>query len=376
MAKKRGSGEGNIRKMRSGNWSGKIMDGYRDDGKRRIISFSAPTRSEVLDKIREYKEQKEATGAEGEGMKSEIPSFYDFSAQWYSSYRNQVEASTYSSYYYTLKVLNGYFGETPIDQVKTTAINQCMNDLQERGYSKSMTSKCRAMLIQIFDMAEADDIVEKNYARRAFTSAKKRKLGEETVQKKDSFTVDEFSMLMKCLPESLIGYSIRLLLVTGIRVQELLALTPEDFSKAGASVRISKAVKMVNGYPILGVTKSRSSERVIPIPMEYRYIPQWLIENGGQVYIWCNARRTNLLYDTGRFRRKYYATIKAIPAVRKLSPHCCRHTYVSLLQGQGVAMETIAKLTGHSDIATTGNYLHISTETLQQAVNALGQITQ
>lgn len=374
MAKKRGSGEGNIRKLRSGNWSGQIMDGYRNDGKRRIISFSAPTRSKVLDKIREYKEQKEkSSGAESEA-KIEVPSFHDFASRWYASYRNQVEASTYSSYYYTLKVLNQYFASMPIDQVKTTAINQCMNDLQERGYSTSLISKCRAMLTQIFDVAEADDIVEKNYARRAFTSAKKRKLGDEKVQKKDAFSPEEFSVLMKCLPENLIGYSIRLLLVTGIRVQELLALTPEDFSKNGDSVRICKAVKIVNGYPILGVTKSRSSERVVPIPKEYRYISQWLQENGGQVYLWCDVRRTNLLYDTGYFRRKYYLTIEAIPAVRRLSPHCCRHTYVSLLQSQGVAMETIARLTGHSDITTTGNYLHISADTLQKAVALLGDI--
>ena len=374
MAKKRGSGEGNIRKMRSGNWSGQIMDGYRDDGKRRIISFSAPTRSEVLDKIREYQEHKELPDLDSAKEQKVVPLFQDFAAQWYASYRNQVEASTYSGYYYTLKILNQYFASLPIDQVKTTAINQFMNDLREHGYSTSLISKCRAMLIQIFDMAEADDIVEKNYARRAFTSAKKRKLGDKKVQKKDAFSPEEFSILMKCLPESLTGYSIRLLLVTGIRVQELLALTPEDFSKSGDSVRICKAVKMVNGYPILGVTKSRSSERVVPIPQEYRYISQWLMENGGQVYLWCDVRRTNLLYDTGYFRRKYYSTIESIPAVRKLSPHCCRHTYVSLLQGQGVAMETIAKLTGHSDIATTGNYLHISEDTLQKAVSSLEEI--
>lgn len=371
---KRGSGEGNIRKLRSGNWSGQIMDGYRDDGKRRIVSFSAATRGEVLDKIRAYKELKTASGEEIDEEKKETPSFHDFAAKWYVSYRSQVEASTYSGYYYTLKILDQYFGTTPIDQVKTTAINQCMNDLQTQGYSVSMVSKCRAMLIQIFDMAEADDLVDKNYARRAFASTKKRKLGDEKTQKKDAFTPEEFSTLMKCLPENLIGYSIRLLLVTGIRVQELIALTPGDFSENGDSVRICKAVKMVNGHPILGVTKSRSSERIVPIPNEYRYISQWLMEHGGQVYLWCDVRRENLLFDTGYFRRQYYTTIKTIPAVRRLSPHCCRHTYVSLLQSQGVPMETIARLTGHSNIATTGNYLHISTDTLQKAADLLGHI--
>ncbi len=34
-------------------------------------------------------------------------------------------------------------------------------------------------------------------------------------------------------------------------------------------------------------------------------------------------------------RRAYYRTLEKIPGVRRLSPHCCRHTYVTLLQRQG-----------------------------------------
>ena len=59
------------------------------------------------------------------------------------------------------------------------------------------------------------------------------------------------------------------------------------------------------------------------------------------------------------------------PDVRCLSPHCCRHTYVTLLQSQGVPLETISCLVGHSNIKTTDNYLHISQDTLARAVVSL-----
>ena len=49
---KRSSGEGSVRKLKSGNWHGEVMDGYDDNGKKVIISFSAETRAEVLDLIR------------------------------------------------------------------------------------------------------------------------------------------------------------------------------------------------------------------------------------------------------------------------------------------------------------------------------------
>ena len=71
------------------------------------------------------------------------------------------------------------------------------------------------------------------------------------------------------------------------------------------------------------------------------------------------------------FRRRFYTALKNVGQVRKLSPHCCRHTYVTMLQANGVPMETIAALTGHSDIKTTEGYLHQSADTLAKAVEVL-----
>lgn len=365
---KRGYGEGSIRKLPSGSWRCQIMAGYKDNGKRNIVSLTAPTRNELLDKIREFKEVKENPPAK---PKNTAPLFCDFADDWYLSYRNQVQASTYANYYYTLAILKKAFGKMPLDQIKTSSINTFINQLQQQGYSNSVIRKCRAMLIQIFDVAESDDLIEKNYARRAFANRQKRTLDQEEVQTKDAFTLEEFQILMKLLPEDRIGYSIRLMLVAGLRLQELIALTPQDLAADGSWVNVNKAVKMVNGYPIMGVTKSRSSVRVIPIAPCYRYIVVWLRENCGQVYLWCNPRRENLLCDVDYVRRRYYKAVEHIPAVRRLSPHCCRHTFVTLLQSQGVPMETIAKLTGHTDIQTTGIYLHISKNTLEKAVGSL-----
>lgn len=47
---------------------------------------------------------------------------------------------------------------------------------------------------------------------------------------------------------------------------------------------------------------------------------------------------------------------------------------MTLLQSQGVPMETIARLTGHTDIKTTDHYLHISDDSLAGAVAALESI--
>ncbi len=367
MSGKRAKGEGSVHRLPSGNWQSQIMDGYTDEGKRHIVSFTAPSRAEALARLREYLLNKpENTGKTATG----VTLFAEYAQRWYEAYRSQVEESTWCNYRYTLKLLNKAFGQLRLTDIKTVQVNQFINELESQGYSASQISKCRSLLIQILDVAEADDLVVKNYARRAFRTTKQLSKSQRA-HEKDSFTPQEVEILLADLPNNLLGNSIRLMLVTGLRLQELLALTPRDIAEDGSWVQVNKAVKMVDGIPKLGDPKSHTSRRVVPIAPKYREISCWLRENGGQAFLWCAPRQENLLYSTGTVRRKYYRLLEKHPNVRRLSPHCCRHTYVTLLQRQGVPMETIARLTGHTDIKTTGNYLHISDDTLASAVTAL-----
>ena len=243
MSGKRGKGEGSVRRLPSGSWQSQVMDGYTDEGKRHVVSFTAPTRAEALDKMRAYLLNKDMNPPD---EPSKTPLFADYAQNWYIAYRTQVEESTYSNYRYTLNILNKAFGSLPLCDIKVTQVNRFVNNLAAKGYSASQISKCRSMLIQILDVAEADDLVIKNYARRAFRTTKQLSK-EKTTHAKDSFSVEETERLLSDLPNNLLGNSIRLMLVSGLRLQELLALTPNDIASDGSWVRVDKAVKMVNG---------------------------------------------------------------------------------------------------------------------------------
>ena len=112
------------------------------------------------------------------------------------------------------------------------------------------------------------------------------------------------------------------------------------------------------------------SRREVPIPLAYRSLALWLRANGGRAFLWTSSR-DDLLVSVSTFRHKYYKAVEKVPGVRRLSPHSCRHTYVSALERCHVPMEMIARLTGHSDIRTTDRYLHIDDRTLQDAVAML-----
>ena len=289
---------------------------------------------------------------------------------WYKDYRSQVQPSTYYSYQYTLQIIKKWLGDAPMKDILPIHINMFMTELLESGYGLSQIRKCRTMLIQLFDAAEDNMLLSGNPARRAKIIRDVDRTLSQPRYEKDAFSEDEIEILRHDLPNDLLGNSIRLLLDTGLRVQELIALAPEDIAEDGSSVSVNKAIKMVGDIPHLGLPKSKHSVRTVPIPEESRACAIFLKKHGGQTLIWSLPGR-NPYYSVRCFRRRYCNALKNLDGVRCLSPHCCRHTYVTRLQANGVPLELIALLVGHSDITTTDTYAHTSMQTLANAVSSL-----
>lgn len=375
MAKKKQNGAGTVKKLPSGTWRGQLMDGYHPDGRKKIINFTAPTKGEVQSMIRNYwftrDELHVHTPIDEPTM--EGTSFSEWADIWYADYQTQVQPSTYCNYQYTLKVLKNYFGTRTMEEIKPMDVNKFNDFMVNSSMSKSYISKCRSMLIQIFDAAEVNEIIFSNPARKSKTVRIFPTLEENTSSKKDAFTDDEQELLQKYLPDNMTGHTIRLMLGTGTRSQEILALMPSDIAEDGSSISITKAIKTVNGGPTLGPPKSKKGKRLIPVPEDYRKDAIYLREHSGKPYVW-TSKRENGLFDIGSFRRRYYTAIKKIPGVRPLSPHCCRHTYISNLEKKGVPMEQIARLAGHSRISTTDGYVHADLKTLSNAVSVLNAV--
>lgn len=365
MARKRSSGEGSVRKLRSGNWHGEIMDGYDDNGKRIIVSFSASTRAEVLDLIRDYRNIKDANVCIDKKL-----TLAEWSETWYADYASQVQASTYANYHYTLNIIKERLGQKAVPDILPLDINRFQDKLVKDGYSMSQIRKCRTMLIQIFDAADENGLIMRNPARKAKILRDRDGTLSAPRRVKDAFTDHELELLDAELNDDLMGHSIRLMLNTGLRTQEIIALAPSDIAEDGSVVTVNHAVKTVGGKPMLGVTKSKTSKRTIPVPESARKSAIYLREHGGKALIWSLPGK-NPVYNVGSFRRRYYYAIGQIEGVRKLSPHCCRHTYVTRLQAKGVPIELIAQLAGHSGVDVTIGYTHTSIETLSNAISVL-----
>jgi integrase len=365
MAAKRSNGEGSIIQLTSGNWRAQIMSGYTDDGKRKIHYFSGKTKKEVIAKVREFNNKV----AQGLDMNQDY-TFAEWADEWYESYRAQVKPSTYCGYKYTMKILKKHMGRSNLKDILPMHIGKVLAKIASEGYSKSQITKCRAMLIQIFDAAEHNMLTMHNPARKAKPLKTIDNYGFTAKAEREAFSPEEINLLFDQLPCDLIGHSIRLLILTGLRIQELLILSKDDITPDGSVIDINKAVMTVDGKAMLGPPKSKRSVRKVPVPLEGREYAMFLRNNSRGTFIWSSSIQKPI-YSISSFRKKYNKAIKSIPGVRQLSPHCCRHTYITTLQSKGIPMETIARLVGHSRITTTDDYLHVSLDSLSDAVKDL-----
>lgn len=357
MPKRRSNGEGTLRRRPDGRWEITVMNGFTPDGKRLRKTFYGKTQKEAKEKLRSYLQDK-ADGIEAE-KRYLFPEWADI---WFENHQDKISPTTQENYRYTVRILKVAFSNRRIADIKPYDVENMLKKLRNDGRSDSCITQCRGMMFQIMNKAEANDLIRKNPVR--FAEKMKRK---DSVKRKEAFTAEEVMLLMQLLPDDRIGWSIRLMLGTGMRTQELLALEPRHIAVDGSTIEIQQAINMVKGTAVVGVPKSRDSYRTIPVPENVRYCAVNLRDTPKK-YIW-ELKLVDKPCNPSYFRDKFKEALEAIPQVRVLTPHSCRHTYVSQMQALGVDLPTIQSIVGHADIDMTQHYLHVQESIRQNAIN-------
>ena len=161
--------------------------------------------------------------------------------------------------------------------------------------------------------------------------------------------------------EDVRGYRDRTMLevlyASGLRVSELVTLTPSQVSLTQGVVRI------------LG---KGSKERLVPLGEE---ACDWLrgYVRGARMDL-LGGRVSDFLFPTCRSdcmtRQAFWLIVKryALQAgvVKPLSPHTLRHAFATHLLNHGADLRVVQMLLGHSDLSTTQIYTHVARERLKQ----------
>lgn len=149
-----------------------------------------------------------------------------------------------------------------------------------------------------------------------------------------------------------------LILKTGLRFSEALALTPNDFDFSSQKLTIDKTWDYKSSKGTFQPTKNKSSKRKVQLDWQTAMQFSQLVK----VYpvnqpIFVKGRIFN---STVNNRLQVLCKKAEIPSI---SIHGLRHTHASLLLFADVSIATVARRLGHSSMSTTQEtYLHIIQE--------------
>jgi integrase len=214
--------------------------------------------------------------------------------------------------------------------------------------SMSALKDIRSVLHMLLRQAVQQDIVHKNYA--SFIVLPKKVAGEREV-----FSDLEIATLFRHDDDPW-AQTVLILIYTGFRVSEMLSLTRFN-------------VDLENGVLIGGMKTEAGRNRAVPIhPRILPYIKAWMAK-GGETVI-CAPQGGPMPAD--RYRKRYYYPTLERLGIRRLTPHCCRHTLGTMLDRAGAPTTATQKILGHADYTTTANiYTHPDFVALKNAMDLL-----
>lgn len=265
----------------------------------------------------------------------------------------KYSSNTIASYKRDLLKLDSFLNKD-IKKITEDDIKKYLKYLTESKESKKTIARNISALRSFYKFLMIEKIVKNNPMENIelprLNKALPKTLDEEDIDKLlDINLVDAFSYRNKAMLE--------LMYATGLRVSELTNLKVHDVDFDMALLRT-----MGKG----------SKERIIPIgDYALEYLKKYLLEYRSTMlkkeyndYLFLNNHGKQMTRQ-GFFKiLRKLADEKGID--KDFSPHTLRHSFATHLLNHGADLRSIQELLGHSDIATTQIYTHVSNRQLRE----------
>jgi integrase len=169
------------------------------------------------------------------------------------------------------------------------------------------------------------------------------------------WTKDEYLKFADAMMDKPISYyAFEVLYWCGLRLGELLALTPSDFDFEKQTLSVTKSYQKLKGKDVITDPKTAKSKRVVNMP-EFlcEEIEEYLkmlyeIEPEDRIF---TITKSYLHHEMDRGSKA--------ANVKRIRIHDLRHSHVSLLIEMGVSALAIADRVGHESIDITYRYAHL-----------------
>jgi integrase len=353
MTTRRSRGEGGLYWSEARQrWIGSVDVGFDSLGKRKVRRFSARTKTEAKEKLRDLLRQAE----QGVDISRSRVTVADVVEGWLTHGLSGRSPSTVKTCRHLAEThIVPVVGNKKLADLKVQDIDRLLHG-KRQTLSTATLGRVLAILRRAIRWAEARDLVGRNVAM--LCSPPSGAGGRPS----KSLTFMQAQKLMAAAEASPLAAYIVLALLTGARTEELRALTWDHLDLVGNRERVPPqppSVQLWRSVRAGGDTKTRRSRRTIALPSrcvealekhraEQQASGVW--SEGGFVF----ASSKGNAPDAANVRRSFRSVCKQAgldPA--EWTPRELRHSFVSLLSDAGVPVEEIARLVGHSSTTVT-----------------------
>lgn len=340
-AKKRGNGQGTVYKDKNGKWIAEYTIGWdEEDGtltrkKRKKRGFA--TKADAIAYI--------------PSLKQDLPQqdmnvkFKDLYKKWMEIHSEKVTQSTINCYKSAYKYFSAlYYVE--IAKIRTEHMQKCID---ECPHGKRTKENMKALGTSLWKYAMQLDIVDRNYAEYLY-------IHKEEQAEKIAFSKAQLDTMwtnVDTVPN--IKY-VLLLCYTGMRLSEMLGARTENYDAQ-------------EGYFVTGIKTDAGKNRVITISPKIR---PFFDEFGQGKHLFSDL-------SPKKFRNElYYPALQALDmdplkedGTHIYTPHCCRHTFATLMKNVDAPATDKQKLIGHAKFEMTAHYTHTDLGSLKKITDNL-----
>ncbi len=345
--KRRGNGQGSVYK--EGNkWTASRVFGYYVDeqGKHkpmRTTKRGFATKKEAMIALASLERRN--------GRKiDEAASFQTIYELWLPQYEPTVSKSTANCYKAAFKYYRPLY-PIPFVDVTIEDLQECMDDCPKGKRTRQLMKVTAGLL---YKYAIPRRYTDRNLAEYL------RVTGEESVER-PVFTAAQIERLKVAAEDGdPVAGMIYCHIYLGYRPHEIVTLTIDMYDRETHSFRH-------------GIKTDAGKDRVVTIsPKIQPYIDRFIgARTTGHVFL----TETGQAYADHSYRASFYECLESLkisaPEGKKLTPHCCRHTFATLVKKINAPDKDKLELIGHTSIEMLQHYTHVNTDDLRKITDKI-----
>lgn len=375
---KRANGEGSVFFDESkGVWVGVLTVGRTADGRLRRRKFTGKTRKEARERLDAAAAKKRA----GMPVPDERTTVGAFLLDWISRIvPGTVSEGTLDTYARVIRLyLLPAFSDIPLVKLTPAHVDDLLRSMEERGLAGETRRMARAVLRRALRRAEQEELLTRNVA--AIADGPNIRRGEGR-----TLSPDAARSLIAASRSERLQAAFSAALSLGLRRGEVLGLRWKDLDLDGSVPTAAITMQLQRtkrGLELVDVKTQRSRRRLhLPAPLVEDLRRHRSRQNEERLALGAEWRdELGLVFTTPlgtpvdpRNFSRLVGELCEKAGIGHWSPHELRHSCASLLLAQGVPLEVVSEVLGHSSIRVTKDvYGHLLAPARAQAATAMQQ---